>query len=143
MLLNFKLYFFSLLAAMLLGNLLWPKENLYAKALTIQPGNPERGLKVIRDGSKTSCLICHSISQLPDRNQGQLGPTLNGVGSKFTEEELRLRITDARKINKNTIMPPYLSDKDLFRVAPKWQGKTIYQPQELEDVISFLLSLKI
>jgi hypothetical protein len=28
-------------------------------------------------------------------------------------------------------------------VAPKWQGKTIYQPQELEDVISFLLSLKI
>ena len=39
-------------------------------------------------------------------------------------------------------MPPYFSTENLFRVGQKWQGKTIYTAQEVEDVLAFLMGLE-
>ncbi len=109
--------------------------------LTEVPGDPARGLAILRDGSLPSCLICHQISSLPDRDQGQLGPTLDGVAGRFTADELRLRIIDARKISPETIMPAYYATDGLFRVGRNWAGKTIYDPQQVEDVTAYLMTL--
>lgn len=113
-----------------------------AQPLTEVPGDPKRGLSVLRDGSKATCFICHSISSLDDPGQGVLGPALDGVAARYSAPELRARIVDARQINPDTIMPPYYSTEGLSRVGARWQGTTIYTAQEVEDVLAFLLTLK-
>lgn len=110
--------------------------------LTDVPGDPARGLEIFRDGSKATCLICHSVSTLPDRDQGVLGPLLDGIADFYSPEELRQRIIDARAISPGTIMPPYFSTEGLFRVAEEWRSKTIYYAQEVEDVVAYLMTLR-
>lgn len=48
---------------------------------------------------------------------------------------------DARKLSPGTIMPPYYSTDNLFRVGKKWEGTTIYSAQDVEDVVEFLMIL--
>lgn len=115
--------------------------NDLSQPLTDSPGDADRGLAIIRDPAKASCLICHSIATLPDRDQGRLGPPLDGVGAAYTADQLRQRIVDARQFSQETIMPPYYSTKGLYRVGAKWSGTTIYQAQDVEDVVTFLLTL--
>lgn len=109
--------------------------------LTPTAGNPDRGLAIIRDATKPSCLICHQIPSLPDPSQGQLGPSLEGVAGRYSADELRQRIIDPRAFLPDTIMPPYYSTKGLFRVGRNWLGQTIYQAQDVEDVVAFLMTL--
>lgn len=113
-----------------------------AQPLTDRPGDPERGLAAIRDASRASCLICHRISALPDRDQGEIAPSLDGVGLRYTPDELRQRIVDARRVAPDTIMPPYYSTEGLYRVGAKWAGRTIYDAQDVEDVLAFLTTLQ-
>ena len=110
--------------------------------LTDRPGDPVRGLGVMRDAARASCLICHSIAVLPDRDQGGLGPPLDGVGSRLDAGQLRQRIVDARSMAPDTIMPPYHATDGLFRVGAKWAGQTIYSAQDVEDVVAFLMTLR-
>lgn len=110
--------------------------------LTDVPGDPVRGLEVFRDGSRATCLICHSVSGLSDRDQGVLGPLLDGVADNYSPEELRQRIIDARVVSPETIMPPYFSTEGLFRVAEDWRSKTIYDAQDVEDVVAYLMTLR-
>lgn len=109
--------------------------------LTAQPGDPENGLKLIRNMSRASCLICHSIPGLDEKDQGQIGPPLGGIADTIGEADLRLRVVDARKINPETMMPPYFSLENLAEVAPAFEGQTIYSAQEVEDVVAYLMSL--
>jgi sulfur-oxidizing protein SoxX len=110
--------------------------------LTAVPGDPARGLAVIRDQSRASCLICHTISSLPDPDQGVMGPPLGGVALAYDAQALRARIMDSRRLSADTIMPPYFTTEGLYRVGMKWQGQTIYSAQDVEDVVAFLLTLK-
>ncbi|MDE0522650.1 MAG: sulfur oxidation c-type cytochrome SoxX [Boseongicola sp.] len=109
--------------------------------LTGQPGDPARGEALLLDMRRVSCLICHEISTLDERDQGQIGPALDGVASRLGNMELRQRIVDARVINPDTIMPPYYSLTGLVDVADRYRGQTIYDAQEVEDVVAYLLTL--
>ena len=109
--------------------------------LTGQPGDPSRGEALLLDMRRVSCLICHRISSLDERDQGQIGPALDGVASRYDNIELRQRIVDARVINPDTIMPPYYSVTGLADVADPYRGRTIYDAQEVEDVVACLLTL--
>lgn len=109
--------------------------------LTDEPGDPARGMALLRDMSRASCLICHEISHLDEKDQGQIGPMLDGVANFMTTDELRLRVVDARKINPDTMMPPYFSLEGLFNVAEAYRGRTIYSAQDVEDVVAYLSTL--
>lgn len=110
--------------------------------LTDRPGDATRGLAIIRDPARASCLICHRIASLPDMDQGELGPPLDGVAEIYDAGQLRQRIMDARIGNPSTIMPPYYATEGLFRIGEKWADQTIYSAEDVEDVVAFLLTLK-
>lgn len=110
--------------------------------LTDVPGDPVRGLATVRDASIATCLICHAMPIPQEPNHGTLGPPLDGVGDRYTEGELRLRIVDAKKIDPDTIMPAYYRADGLYRVDTPYAGKTIYTAQEVEDVVAYLMTLK-
>jgi sulfur-oxidizing protein SoxX len=88
------------------------------------------------------CLLCHSGPFPEERFQGDLAPSLAGVGSRLSAGQIRLRIVDPGRVNPQTIMPAYLKTDGLTRVAPSFRGKTVLSAQQIEDVVVFLVTLK-
>ena len=113
-----------------------------AQSLTGTPGDAERGLKIVTNRQIGLCLLCHSGPYPQERFQGTMAPDLKGVGSRWSEGQLRLRIVDAARLNPATIMPPYYRVDGLTRVAPGFRGKTILTAEQIEDVVAFLATLK-
>ena len=111
--------------------------------LTAQPGDPARGKQVVTDATNATCLICHNMPDLPEQpDQGNLAPVMEHPGSKYTAAQLRLRLVNPKLITPDTIMPAYYRVDGLTRVQQQYVGKTIYKPQDVEDVIAYLLTLK-
>jgi sulfur-oxidizing protein SoxX len=109
--------------------------------LTPKPGDPMRGRALALDRSKGNCITCHEMP-VEAAFQGNLGPPLDGVGSRYEPGELRLRLVDSKRINPESNMPSYYRLEGLVGVRRDWRGKTILSAQEVEDVLAYLLTLK-
>ena len=110
--------------------------------LTDQPGDPERGRQVVLDREAGDCIVCHAMP-LPQRQfHGTVGPPLDGVGSRYTAGQLRLRLVDPKAINPETVMPAYYKVEGLYHVLERYRGKPILTAQQVEDVVAYLLTLK-
>ena len=127
-----------LLAALMVGAV----SDAVDTPLTAGPGDPARGRQIIEDRQLGDCLLCHSGPFPAPHLQGTIGPSLNGVGSRLTNGQIRLRLIDARKLNPDTVMPPYYVADGLNRVARQWQGKPALTAQQIEDVVAFLATLR-
>jgi L-cysteine S-thiosulfotransferase len=111
-------------------------------SLTGGKGDPARGRAIVTNRQLGLCLLCHSGPFPEEPFQGNLAPDLAGAGKRSTEGQLRLRIADSSRINPATIMPAYHRTDGLTRVAPAWRGKPILTPEQIEDVVAFLTTLK-
>jgi L-cysteine S-thiosulfotransferase len=105
-------------------------------------GNPERGRQIVANRQVGLCLLCHAAPIPEERFQGELAPDLRGVGARLTEAQIRARIVDPSKANPDTIMPAYYRKDGLSRVAAAYQGRTILDAEQIEDVVAYLLTLK-
>jgi sulfur-oxidizing protein SoxX len=110
--------------------------------LTGAPGDAARGRAIVANRQVGLCLLCHSGPFPDERLQGNLAPDLQGAGSRWSEGQLRLRIVDAARLNRDTIMPPYYRIEGLQRVGPAWRGKPLLNAEQIEDVIAFLVTLR-
>lgn len=111
-------------------------------SLTGAKGDPARGRAIVANRNVGLCLLCHSGPFPEDRFQGNLGPDLSGAGARWSEGQLRLRIVDARKLNPDTIMPPFYRVDDLTRVPAQYRDKPVLAAVEVEDVVAYLMTLK-
>ena len=111
-------------------------------SLTGEPGDAARGRAIVTSRQRGLCLLCHAGPFPEERFQGDLAPSLAGIGARLTEGQLRLRLVDGRRLNPETIMPSYYRTEGLVRVGPAWQGRPILTAMEIEDVVAFLLTLK-
>lgn len=107
--------------------------------LTAEAGDPERGRKVF-EGRDGNCFLCHTVPG--GRFMGNLASPLAGVGARLNEGQLRLRVVDSMRLNRDTIMPSYYRTEDLNQVAAAWRGKPLLAPQEIEDTVAYLLTLR-
>lgn len=105
-------------------------------------GDPARGRAIVADRTVGLCLMCHSGPFPEVRGQGDLAPDLAGAGSRWTAAQLRLRLVDPRKLDPGTIMPPYFSTDGLARIQARFEGRTILDAQQVEDVVAFLGTLR-
>lgn len=112
------------------------------KSLTGGAADPVRGRAILINRQAGLCLLCHSGPFPEERFQGTLGPSLAGVGARYSIGQLRLRLVDQSRINPQTIMPPFYRTEGLTRVAPSYRGKPILSAQQVEDVVAFLATLK-
>jgi sulfur-oxidizing protein SoxX len=111
-------------------------------SLTGSKGDPARGRAIVLNRQVGLCLLCHTGPFPEERFQGDLAPDLRGAGSRWNEGQLRLRMVDARKLNPDTIMPPYYVVDGLDRVAKPFQGKPILSAEQIEDVVAYLATLR-
>src|SRR5882724_9717843 len=113
-----------------------------SEPLTDQPGDAERGRRIVLDREGGDCVICHAMP-LPQRQfHGTIGPPLDGVGGRYSAGELRLRLVDSKALNPDTIMPAYYRVAGLHRVDERYRGKAILTVQQIEDVVAYLLTLQ-
>ena len=109
--------------------------------LTDQPGDPERGRRIVLDRDGGDCTICHAMP-LPQREfHGTVGPPLDGIGRRTMAGVLRLRLVDAKAFNPETIMPAYYKVEGLHRVLDRYRARPILTAQQIEDIIAYLLTL--
>jgi L-cysteine S-thiosulfotransferase len=113
-----------------------------SQALSAEPGDALRGRAIVANRQQSLCLLCHGAPIPEDRAQGNLAPPLDGVGARLNQQQLRLRMIDSQKINPASIMPPYFRADGLKNVATAHQDRTIFNAQQLEDVVAYLQSLK-
>lgn len=110
--------------------------------LTDQAGDPVKGREIAINRKKGNCLACH-IMPIPEQSfHGEIGPDLSGVGSRYEIGELRLRVVNPKVFNSDTMMPAFYRTDGFHRVGKKFQGKTILNPQEVEDLLAYLMTLQ-
>lgn len=113
-----------------------------AAPLTDKPRDAAKGKALVIDREKGGCLACHVMPVPEEPIHGLIGPSLLGVADRMTESQLRLRIVDSKAINPDTIMPAFHRVTGLHRVLEAWQGTPFLTAQEVEDVVSYLKTLK-
>ena len=111
-------------------------------SLTGAKGDPARGRAIVINRQVGLCLLCHFGPFPEERFQGNMAPDLKGTGARWSEGELRLRLVDARKLNPESIMPPYYVIDGMNRVSQPFRGKPILTAEQIEDVVAFLATLR-
>ncbi len=111
------------------------------KSPDIQNGNPVIGKNIFKS-RRVNCLSCHEAPIEEERFQGNFGPSLLGIGSKYTKSEIRMRVINSKLINPETIMPSYFEKIKYPRTPKKFLGKTILKAEEVEHLVEYLYSLK-
>ncbi len=111
-------------------------------SLTGKTGDAAKGRAVAIDRKLGNCLACHKMPIPEQQFHGEVGPDLAGVAGRFSVGELRLRVVDSKRLNPDTIMPAFYRDSGFHRVMKKFQGKSILNAEEVEDVVAYLLTLQ-
>jgi sulfur-oxidizing protein SoxX len=110
-------------------------------SLTGEPGEAVRGRTLILNRTST-CILCHSGPFPEETFQGDLAPSLSGVGSRWSPAQLRLRLVDASRLNPATIMPSYYRVDGLDRVGAAWRDKPMLSAAQIEDIVAYLATLR-
>jgi sulfur-oxidizing protein SoxX len=105
-------------------------------------GDPLRGEQIAHSRSTGLCVLCHAMPGVPAVQAGTIGPDLAGVGARYTRAELRERLVAPERFNPQTVMPSATRTEGLRRVAAARQGQGLLTPQQLEDVLAWLETLR-
>ena len=123
-----------------------------AQSLTGTPGDAANGIKVMTNRGLGNCIACHQVTALEEYPyHGEVGPSLDGAGDRWTPEQLRGIVANAKEMFPDSIMPSFYKRSGYIRVGDAFTGKapanesdstTLLTAQEIEDVVAFLVTLK-
>jgi sulfur-oxidizing protein SoxX len=107
-------------------------------------GDPQRGA-ALAYGRESACTLCHRLPPRaadPDAPQGgDIGPPLAGSGGRLSVAQLRLRLIDPQRLDPQSVMPAYFRTEGLRRVAGAYDGRPVFDAQQIEDVVAWLATL--
>jgi L-cysteine S-thiosulfotransferase len=104
------------------------------------PGDPARGRQVFVSREGGHCVLCHSVPGVAVA--GNVGPPLEGIGSKLTAAQIRFRVIDITRLVPDAAMPAFHRTQGLARVPAAQAGRPVLAAQQVEDVVAFLAGLR-
>lgn len=118
-------------------------------SLSGAPGDAEAGLEIMVARGKGNCIACHQVTALEEYPfHGEVGPSLDGVGARWTAEDLRGIVANAKMTFEGTVMPAFYQTDGFTRPGNAYTGKAAEGPldpiltaQEIEDVVAYLMTL--
>ena len=127
------------------------EDGAVATSLTGVPGNPENGAVLMNKGSG-NCVACHAVTALSHLPfHGEIGPMLDGVADRWSEAEIRGIVANAKVMFEGSMMPSFYKASGFVRLGDAYTGKAypegeevkpLLTAQEIEDVVSYLMTLK-
>ncbi|MFK7940009.1 MAG: sulfur oxidation c-type cytochrome SoxX [Roseovarius sp.] len=113
-------------------------------------GDPAEGRSIVGSKKKGNCVACHMVSDLADVPfHGEIGPTLDGAGDRWSEAELRGIVANAKIMFEDTMMPSFYKTEGFIRPGKAYTGKAaddtfapLLTAQQIEDVVAYLVTLK-
>ncbi len=126
------------------------EDGAVAASLSGQPGDPEAGREVMVTRGLGNCVACHQVGALEAVPfHGEVGPPLDGVGDRWSEQELRGIVANAKMMFEGSMMPSFYKTTGYIRPGNAFTGKAGTEPlepllsaQQIEDVVAYLLTLK-
>ena len=120
------------------------KDFAVTEPLTDTPGDPAMGRDWAAARKLGNCLACHENADMADLPfHGEVGPPLDGAGSRWNEAQLRAIVINSKVIfGEQTIMPAFYRTAGFSRPMDKFEGETILTAQQVEDVVAYLKTLK-
>lgn len=120
------------------------------ESLTGTPGDAAAGREIAGTKSMGNCITCHAISALSDVPwHGEIGPPLDGAGSRWSEADLRGIVANAKMMFPESMMPSFYKAGPYVRPGEGFTGKAAEEPmepiltaQQVEDVVAFLMTLQ-
>lgn len=132
------------------GNVQFDDSGAVAMSLTGTGGDAINGAMLAGTKSKGNCVACHAITALADVPfHGEVGPSLDGAGSRWSDAELRGLLANAKMTFDGTVMPAFYKVDGFNRPGEAYTGKAaegalmpILSAQEIEDIVAFVATLK-
>ncbi|WP_323022070.1 sulfur oxidation c-type cytochrome SoxX [Pararhodobacter sp.] len=132
------------------ADVVWVDDVQIPESLTGAPGDAEAGVAVVSNRAQGNCVACHEFAALPNvQFQGNIGPALDGVGSRWSEAELRGIIVDAKHMFPETRMPSFYRVDGFIRPGDAFTGRAadpatfgpLLTAQQIEDTLAYLMTL--
>lgn len=125
------------------------EDGAVSTSLTGKPGDPAEGKTIITTKKMGNCVSCHAAEALKDTPWlGEVGPVLDGAGSRWSEAELRGIVANAKMKFEGSMMPSFYKVDGFIRPGDAYTGKAaktvepILTAQQIEDVVAYLKTLK-
>ena len=120
-----------------------------AESLTGVAGDPARGAEIMATRGGGNCIACHQVTALSEFEfHGEVGPSLDGAGSRWDEATLRGIIVNAKAIFPESVMPSFYRVSGFIRPGNAFTGRAAEGPldplldaQGVEDVVAYLMTL--
>ncbi len=96
------------------------------------------GLEILADRTGGNCVVCHTVPGVSGP-ASDFGPPLRGVGARYSADQLRQWVTDARQIKPDTLMPPFGTTQGTLqsnRAAP------LLSIEQIQSVVAALQTLQ-
>lgn len=119
------------------------------QSLSGSAGDVENGAVLMNKGAG-NCIACHQVTALEHLPfHGEIGPSLDGAGDRWSEGELRGIVANAKEWFPETMMPSFYKTDGFIRLGDAYTGKAheggvapLLTAQDVEDVVAFLMTLK-
>jgi sulfur-oxidizing protein SoxX len=113
-------------------------------------GDPVAGREVLANRALGNCVACHQITEMSDVPfHGEIGPMLDGTGSRWSEAELRGIVANAKMMFPDSLMPSFYRTVGYTRPGNAFTGEAadstfgpLLTAQQVEDVVAYLVTLK-
>ncbi|MEN8833132.1 MAG: sulfur oxidation c-type cytochrome SoxX [Pacificibacter sp.] len=126
------------------------EDGAIAQSLSGMAGNPEEGRKIMTSKKLGNCVSCHAAEDYADVPfAGDIGPVLDGAGSRWDEAQIRGIVANAKMMFEDTMMPSFYKTTGYIRPGDAFTGKAakgelppLLSAQQIEDVVAYLMTLK-
>lgn len=122
------------------ATLMWVGVNVSAQVNQVT--QVTQGAAIVANRTLGLCVLCHAVPGVPVTQSGTIGPSLSGVGARWSAPQLREHLVTPERFNPNTVMPSVSRSEGFVRLAPARRDQALLNEAQIDAVVAYLVTLK-